>query len=272
MKDEIYDLQFFLDIRRVCEYGYRNFWHEGNGGNLSYRLTEDERKEVRSYLEFDASWIPLNINLEELRNQQFVVTGTGVYFMDCYDYPEKSFCIIELNDLGTAYRILLNKENVKPTSELSAHLLTHKVKVKNGIDRRCVYHAHTTNLIASTFILPLNSIEFTKTLWRMSSEMAVVFPEGIGLLDWMVPGIDDIGFKTSELMEEKNVVVWANHGTFVSALDAIKAFGLMSTVEKAAMIYMKLANSGMKIRQTITDENLEALAKRFKVNLSREIE
>ena len=45
----------------------------------------------------------------------------------------------------------------------------------------------------------------------------------------------------------------------------------MNTIEKAAQIYMlAITAGGGKIRQTITDDNLRAIAKEFGVELNEE--
>ena len=68
-------------------------------------------------------------------------------------------------------------------------LMNHEVKkgVTNGA-HRVIYHAHTTNVIALTFVLPLEDKVFTRELWEMATECPVVFPSGIGVVGWMVPG------------------------------------------------------------------------------------
>ena len=91
----------------------------------------------------------------------------------------------------------------RPTSELPSHLMNHQVKKKatNG-EYRVIYHCHTTNVIALTFVLPLDDKVFTRELWEMATECPVVFPDGIGVVDWMVPGGHDIAVATSELMKK----------------------------------------------------------------------
>ena len=44
----------------------------------------------------------------------------------------------------------------------------------------------------------------------------------------------------------------------------------MHTIEKAAEIYVKAMSMGQGIRQTITDDNLRAIAKDFGVTLREE--
>ena len=86
----------------------------------------------------------------------------------------------------------------------------------------------------------------------------------------MVPGGRDIALATSRLMREYDAAVWAHHGLFVSGPDFDTAFGLMHTIEKAAQIYMLVLASGKPVLQTITDDDLRAIAKEFGVTLREE--
>ena len=47
-------------------------------------------------------------------------------------------------------------------------------------------------MIALTYILPLTDRDFTNALWQSATECPVVFPEGVGVCPWMVPGGADI--------------------------------------------------------------------------------
>jgi rhamnulose-1-phosphate aldolase len=48
-------------------------------------------------------------------------------------------------------------------------------------------HCHATNLIALTYVLENNTALITRKLWEGSTECLVVFPDGVGILPWMVP-------------------------------------------------------------------------------------
>ena len=75
--------------------------------------------------------------------------------------------IIELDEKGENYRILWGLVNGgRLTSELPSHLMNHEVK--KGVTN--VYHAHTTNVFALTFVLPLEDKVFTGELWEMATE------------------------------------------------------------------------------------------------------
>ena len=97
----------------------------------------------------------------------------------------------------------------------------------------------------------------------------MVFPEGVGVCPWMVPGGADIAIATSELMKHYQAAIWAQHGLFASGPDFDITFGLAHTIEKSAEIYVKvLSMGGGIIRQTITDDDLRAIAHDFGVTLN----
>ena len=186
--------------------------------------------------------------------------------------PEDTSCIIELDDKGENYRVLWGLCNGgRPTSELPSHLMNHEVKkAASGGAHRVIYHAHTTNIIALTFVLPLEDRVFTRELWEMATECPVVFPDGVGVVGWMVPGGREIAVATSELMKKYDLAIWAHHGMFASGPDFDTTFGLMHTAEKSAEILVKtLSMSPVKL-QTITAQNFRDLAKDFNVTLPEE--
>ena len=150
-------------------------------------------------------------------------------------------------------------------------MMNHEVKkeVTNG-KHRVIYHAHPTKVIALTFVLPLEDKVFTRELWEMATECPVVFPDGVGVVGWMVPGGRDIAVATSELMKKYDVAVWAHHGLFASGEDFDLTFGLMHTVEKSAEILVKVLSIRPDKLQTITPQNFRDLAKDFKVTLPEE--
>lgn len=266
---KITDVTFVQGYIRMANDGWEQGWHERNGGNLTYRLKTEEVEEVRPFFTEDGEWRPIGTSVPGLAGEYFMATGSGKYFRNVILDPEDSICIIELDDKGENYRIRWGLVNGgKPTSELPSHLMNHEVKKEvSGGRHRVIYHAHTTNVIALTFVLPLTDEVFTRELWEMATECPVVFPSGIGVVGWMVPGGRDIAVATSKLMREYDVAVWAHHGMFCSGEDFDLTFGLMHTVEKAAEILVKTLSMTNVKRQTITPRNFRDLAVDFQVDL-----
>ena len=154
----IMDVKFVQGFIRMCNDGWEQGCHERNGGNLSYRMKEEEVEEVKEYLSLDGEWKEIGTSVPELAGEFFMVTGSGKYFRNVILDPEDSICIIELDEKGENYRICWSLVNGgRPTSELPSHLMNH-------------YHAHTTNVIALTFVLPLKDEVFTRELWEMATE------------------------------------------------------------------------------------------------------
>ncbi len=268
----IMDVKFVQGFVRMCNDGWLQGWHERNGGNLSYRIKPEEVEEVKAYFHEPGEWRQIGTTVPDLAGEYFMVTGSGKYFRNVILDPEDTSCIIELDEKGENYRILWGLCNGgRPTSELPSHLMNHEVKKKaSGGKHRVIYHAHTTNVIALTFVLPLRDEVFTRELWEMATECPVVFPSGVGVVGWMVPGGRDIAVATSELMKKYDVAIWAHHGMFASGEDFDLTFGLMHTVEKSAEILVKTLSMSPTKLQTITPQNFRDLAKDFNVVLPEE--
>jgi len=265
---KVLDAEFVQGFIRMANDGWEQGWHERNGGNLSYRIKTEEVQSVKENFQ-PKEWEPIGALVSKLAGEYFLVTGSGKYFRNVIIKPEDSMCIIEIDDTGEKYRIVWGLVNGgRPTSELPSHLMNHEVKlIATGGKYRVIYHAHTTNLIALTFVLPLKDEVFTRELWEMATECPVVFPGGIGVVSWMVPGGKEIAIATSELMKKYDVAIWAHHGLFASGEDFDLTFGLMHTVEKSAEILVKMLSITPNKLQTITPNDFRCLAKDFNVTL-----
>lgn len=266
---KVLDAKFVQGFIRMCNDGWEQGWHERNGGNLTYRMKKEETEAVKEELGQDGVWKEIGVSTPKLAGEYFLVTGSGKYFRNVVLDPEDSIGIVEIDEKGENYRICWGLVNDgRPTSELPSHLMNHEVKIQvTGGRHRVIYHAHTTNVIALTFVLPLKDEVFTRELWEMATECPVVFPDGIGVIDWMVPGGRDIAAATSERMRQYDVTIWAHHGMFASGEDFDLTFGLMHTVEKAAEILVKMLSMRPDKQQTITPQNFRDLAADFRVTL-----
>lgn len=268
----ILDTEVMKGFVRMCNDGWLQGWHERNGGNLTYRMKSEEINQCRMFFKDDSSWVPMGVRADNLCGAYFITTGSGKYFRNVILAPQQNAGIVEINATGDSWRIVWGLENgAVPTSEFPSHFMNHSVR-KDATDGACrvIYHAHTPGIIALTYVLELDSRTFTRALWQSATECPVVFPGGVGVVPWMVPGGAAIAMATSELMKKFDAAIWAHHGLFCSGPDFDTTFGLMHTIEKAADIYLRVLSCGREIRQTITDENLRAIARDFGVTLREE--
>ncbi len=269
----VLDVEIVKAFIRMCNDGWEQGWHERNGGNLTYRMKSWEVEQCRPFRPFyqePGPWVEMGVTGENLAGEFFLTTGSGRYFRNVALDPTRCIGIVEINEKGNAWRIVWGLEGSKPTSEFPTHFMNHAVRAAaTDGEHRVIYHAHTPNLIAMTYVIPLTAREFTRALWKSATECPVVFPGGVGVVPWMVPGGAEIALATSKLMREYDAAVWSHHGLFCSGPDFDTTFGLMHTIEKAAQIYMLALSAGQgRIRQTITDQGLRAIAREFGVKLN----
>ena len=252
---------FLNELAETADNMYRHGWDERNGGNISLLLDEEE---VLSCLDPKQVLWKKEIGFAEpeLDGKYFLVTGTGKYFKNVKKDPERNLGILRLTDGGSKAELLWGySDGGSFTSEFPAHMMSHAARLKADPENRVVMHCHPTNLLAMTYVHPLDEKAFTRTLWQMSTECVVVFPDGVNVLPWMLCGTAEIGKATAEKMKTARLVVWAQHGIYGAGKDLDETFGLIETAEKAAEIYLKIAH--LPLLNTITDEQMHQLEKRF---------
>ena len=187
-------------VREMCDTTanmYRLGWDERNGGNISYML---ETEQVAEYLDLSKviRTIPfMGVNEEDfdaspLEGKIFIVTGTGKYFKNVEKDPETNLGIVRIGKGGKNIELLWGfKDGGRPTSEFPAHMMSHMARLKVDPENRVVMHSHPTNTLAMNYVHELDEKKFTHTLWEMCTECIVVFPDGVGVLPWMLCGTSD---------------------------------------------------------------------------------
>lgn len=264
----ILEAPFVEEMKKITANMYRLGWDERNGGNISYMLDE---KEVAEYLDLNniIRTIPTGFEAKELIGKIFIVTGTGKYFKNVEYDPENNLGIIRIAEDGTTAELLWGyADGGKFTSELPAHLMSHISRLFVDPENRVVIHSHPTNTLAMNYVHELDEKKITHTLWEMCTECIVVFPDGVGVLPWMLCGTNEIGEATAEKMKEFRLVIWAMHGIYGAGKNLDEAFGLIETVEKAAQIYM--LTSHLPRINTIKDKDMKILAEAFGVEYRKD--
>lgn len=258
----ILEAPFVKEMVDVTSNLYRLGWDERNGGNVSYLLDEadvseylDTKKVIRN--------IPMDFDGSALKGDYFIVTGSGKYFKNVAQDPANNLGVLRVADDGQSVDLLWGyTDGGVPTSELPAHLMSHIARLEVDPENRIVMHCHASHLLAMTFSHELTSKAITRTLWEMCTECMVVFPEGVQVLPWLIPGSNEIGEATAEKMKQARLVLWSFHGVYGTGRTMDETFGLIETAEKAAQVYTYVQAQG-GVRQTISDENFIALANQF---------
>lgn len=263
-KNNILNANYVQEMIEVTTNLYRLGWDERNGGNISYLLEENEVLPFLNPTEVIRE-IPMIFDVASLAGKYFIVTGSGKYFKNVQANPAENLGIIRVKEDGKTLQLLWGLENgAVPTSELPSHFMSHMARLEVDPENRIIMHNHATHLLAMSFTHDLDEKAFTRTLWQMCTECLVVFPEGVSILPWIVPGTTEIGEATAAKMKETRLVLWPQHGIYGAGKDMDEVFGLIETAEKAAEVYTYVCAQG-GINQTISDENLRLLADSFGV-------
>lgn len=261
-KIDILAAPFVQEMMNTTANLYRLGWDERNGGNISYLLDEED---VKPFLDLDKviREIPMIFDASKLAGRYFIVTGSGKYFKNVINAPAENLGIVRVAANGKSLDLLWGLENdAVPTSELPSHFMSHIARLEVDPENRIIMHNHASHLLAMTFTHEMDEKAFTRTLWQMCTECLVVFPEGVSLLPWMVPGTNEIGEATAAKMKETRLVMWPQHGVYGAGKDMDEVFGLIETAEKAAQVYTYVCAQG-SVKQTISDADLWRLADAF---------
>ncbi|MGK6775660.1 rhamnulose-1-phosphate aldolase [Klebsiella pneumoniae] len=244
----IIDAWFVQGMIKATSDAWLKGWDERNGGNLTLRLDEADIEPYAADFHAKPRYIALSQPMPTLANQPFIVTGSGKFFRNVQLDPAANLGVVKVDSDGAGYR---GGPPPPPPPQTRRQ-------------NRVIMHCHATNLIALTYVLENHSDLFTRKLWEGSTECLVVFPDGVGILPWMVPGTDEIGQATAETMQKHSLVLWPFHGVFGSGPTLDETFGLIDTAEKSAEVLVKVLSMG-GMKQTITRDELIALGKRFNV-------
>lgn len=237
-------------INELCHVTYDMWnkgWDEYNGGNVSYRLKENEVKTLEKDLAKTLySFYPDNrIETEVLdvpkhiQGEYILITASGSHFRTLCLQPHVDTGIIKLTSKG--YQVVAGFVTGKrPTSEIFMHILAHAARLKVDPNHRVVIHNHATNIAVYSLLDEVTSESLTLDLWSVLTESIVVFHDGIAVLPWEVPGTQLIGIDTARELETHRLVVWAKHGVLSTGKDYQDCFGLIETADKAAHIALEL--------------------------------
>jgi rhamnulose-1-phosphate aldolase len=264
----ILQMPIINEMARTTANMYRLGWHERNAGNISILLDESE---VAEHLNLNnvIRVLPLKASAKDMAGKIFLVTGTGKYFKNVEVDPEANLGVVRIAKCGLNAELLWGfSDGGTFTSEFSAHLMCHAARLKINPLNRVIMHGHPNNLVAMCYAHTLNEREFSRTLWQLCIEAILIFPEGVGVLPWMLCGTNEIAAATAKKMEEFKIVLWAMHGVFGCGNNLDETFGLIETAEKGADIFIKTLNAPRL--NTTSDEQIRALAEFWNVKYRKE--
>lgn len=237
--------EYLEQISEVGVYLWQKGWAERNGGNISMNLTEVQ--EVSEELIADCPYRQA-VCPQGSAGMVLFVTGTGERLRDLSHKIEQVAAIIRIDKTEEGYHILWGgqKEHFRPTSEFISHLTLHLTNSRQNSGRKCIVHAHPTELLAASYHPQFKGDEkrFNTVLWSMLPEVRLFVPNGISVQPYAMPGSEKLAELTEKGLRDHDVVLWRKHGALAAGTDAIDSFDLLDVANKGAAVFLQCLGAG----------------------------
>ncbi len=247
-------------IAEVAGYLWQKNWAECNGGNISVNLTNYIENKIFDFVDLNA--IEIEQDIPALANNAIYITGAGKRMRDVAKSPLENGAIILISSDAKTYKIITN-EQCKPSSELSSHLLIQEYFIKSGSAKRAILHTHPIELIALSHCCDLaEESRISKILCSMLPEAKIVAKCGVGFIDYILPGTNNLAIETLNKLKSYDIVIWQKHGAIAIGDSIIDCFDLIDTLNKSAQIYLTARNAGFE-PIGLTDDELDEIEKKY---------
>lgn len=235
LKGEI--LEQIKEIEEIGWLMYDKGWAEGSGGNFSVLLSKTSEKNGDFPTGNPLKAYKLNMAFPKINGRYFLVKGSRKRMRDIKKDPEANLCIGYVDD--SIFHVVWPKKEInKPTSEITAHLAIQEYNLENRPESPVVLHAHPTELIAASLMSYVtDSKNFTKVLSDHGPNIPIFFPEGIGYLEYILPGSKVLTSKTLALAKQYRLIIWELHGAIISGSTISECFDLMDIADKSAKLW-----------------------------------
>ena len=256
--------QHIADVAEIAGFLWRRGWAVKNGGNISVDITGEVDLRTSDLNQF--SYKQLEHSYPDLSEVLLLTTGAGTRMRDVENNVVQNVCIIRISNDGTGYHVINNEvfsSNLIPTSELPTHLAIHRLLKKRGGIQKAVLHTHPDELIALTLIPGFHDeLRLNKILLSEQPEAVIANPTGVGLVQYILPGSEQLAEKTVASLQVHPVVVWGKHGCLALGKDVQEAFDLIDVMNKSAQLFFLCRESGYT-PQGLTEHEIEQLRKLF---------
>lgn len=243
---------------------------EAGAGNISVSLDADARAlglAERFPQAYPGTELPLAA--PALTGRTVLVTGSGCRLRDVEQSAEanvSAFVVDQGGETGTWYTHP-ERAYERPTSEFNSHLAVHNDQVaRRGVDFQAVIHAQPPYLVQLSHIKDIRSTrEFNRRILRWEPETIVQIPQGIEVLDFMVPGSGELMENNVRALRDHVIVLWSKHGIMVrSDASPLAAVDKVEYAETGAMYEVRNIASG-GLGEGVTDDELRAVIAAFDV-------
>ncbi len=234
---------------------------EGAAGNISICLRDTV--EIREYFP-QMNIVELPVPAPDLAGATIIATGSGQRLRDIAEAPTATLAAIIVDDGGKTGRIFTSVDCPfkRVTSEFNSHLAAHHDQMRSrAIKSHAIVHAQPRHLTFLSHLPKYQDERYLNThLLRWQPETILNFPEGIGVLPFLLPGSVHLMLETMLCLRDHQLVVWSQHGIMARADESlIHALDLVEYAETAAQ-YEVLNLSTGETSAGLSPENIRAVA------------
>lgn len=213
--------------------------------------------------------IDLPVPAPDLAGTTLIVSGSGRRLRDILEAPTANLACIIIEAGGQTGRMFTSPDCQfqRVTSEFNSHLAVHHDQMRaRNIKLHTVLHAQPVYL---TFLSHLSEYQdpqyFNRHLLRWQPETILNFPQGIGVLPFILVGSAQLMVETMIAMREHQLVVWSQHGVMARSDDSIfRALDLIEYAETAAH-YEFLNLIGGDLSEGLRPDHLRAVSSSWNI-------
>lgn len=205
---------------------------EGAAGNLSVCLRQP--LDVSSHFS-DVQSIRLPVPAPDLAGAMLIVSGSGRRLRDILDAPTANLACIVVEPGGESGRMFVspNHQFERVTSEFNSHLAVHHDQMRmKDIQLHTILHAQPIYITYLSHIAEYQEETYlNRRLLRWQPETIFNFPEGIGVLPFLLPGSAQLTIESVLALRDHRMVIWSQHGVMARADESI--FHALDLIEYA---------------------------------------
>lgn len=234
---------------------------EAAAGNIS--ICVHDTVEIREFFP-QMSIIDLPVPVPNLVGATIFVSGSGRRLREIADAPTLNLGAIIVEDGGRTGRLFtaVDCPFKRVTSEFNSHLAVHNDQMGlRRVGSHAIIHAQPKHLTFLSHNPRYQNEQYLNShLLRWQPETILNFPEGIGVLPFILLGSSELMLQSMLCLRQHQMVIWSQHGIMVRADDSIlHALDLVEYAETAAQ-YEVLNLSTGEASAGLSPENIRAVA------------
>ena len=239
---------------------------EGAAGNLSICFREPLDVSARFP---QMQIVELPVPVPELSGATLVVTGSGRRLRDIIDAPTANLACIIVEAGGRMGKMFTSPDCQfkRVTSEFNSHLAVHHDQMRSrDVKLHTVLHGQPLYLTYLSHLAEYQDEQhLNRHLLRWQPETILNFPEGIGVLPFILVGSAHLTIETMIALRDHQLVVWSQHGVIARSDDSIfHAIDLIEYAETAAH-YEYLNLIGGDLTEGLSPEHIRAISESWNV-------